>query len=79
MRVVGKILVAVEHAVRIKPGGEQPYAALKVVVDRNAHRGRVPVVAVFVGNRAAVSGTRHKPARLGGKRVGRLQCERSQR
>ena len=79
MRIVGKILVAVEHAVLVKPGREQTHAALKVVVDRNAHRGRVPVVAVFVGNRAAVSGTRHKPARLGGKRVGRLQRERSQR
>ena len=79
MRVVGKILVAVQHAVRIKPGREQTHAALKVVVDRNAHRGRVPVVAVLVGNGAAVSGTRHKPARLGGKRVGRLQRERSQR
>ena len=79
MRVVGKILVAVEHAVLVKPGREQPHAALKVVVDRNAHRGCVPVVAVLVGNGAAVSGTRHKPARLGGKRVGRLQRERSQR
>ena len=79
MWVIGKILVAVQHAIRVKPGGEQPHAAFKVVVDRNAHRGRVPVVAVFVGNRAAVSGTRHKPARLGGKRVGRLQRERSQR
>ena len=39
----------------------------------------MPVVAVLVGNRAAVSGTRHKPARLGGKRVGALQRERSQR
>ena len=79
MRVVGKILVAVEHAVLVKPGREQTHAALKVVVDRNAHRGCVPVVAVLVGNGAAVSGTRHKPARLGGKRVGRLQRERSQR
>ena len=79
MRVVGKILVAVEHAVLVKPGREQAYAAFKVVVDRNAHRGRVPVVAVLVGNGAAVSGTRHKPARLGRKRVGALQRERSQR
>ena len=79
MRVVGKILVAVQHAVCIKPGREQPHAALKVVVDRNAHRGRVPVVAVLVGNGAAVSRTRHKTARLGGKRVGRLQGERTQR
>ena len=79
MRVVGKILVAVQHAVCIKPGREQPHAALKVVVDRNAHCGRVPVVAVLVGNGASVSCTGHKPARLGGKRVGRLQRERSQR
>ena len=79
MRIIGKILVAVQYAVLVKPGREQAHAALKVVVDRNAHRGRVPVVAVFVGNRAAVSGTRHKPTRLGGKRVGRLQRERSQR
>ena len=79
MRIVGKILVAVEHAVFVKPGREQTHAALKVVVDRNAHRGCVPVAAVLVGNGAAVPGTRHKPARLGGKRVGRLQRERSQR
>ena len=79
MRVVGKILVAEQHAVLIKPGRKQPHATLKVVVDRNAHRGRVPVVAVFVGNRAAVACAGHKPARLGGKRVGRLQRERSQR
>ena len=79
MRIVGKILVAVQHAVLVKPGREQPHAALKVVVDRNAHRGRVPVVAVFVGNGAAVACAGHKPARLGGKRVGRLQRERSQR
>ena len=39
----------------------------------------MPVVAVLVGNGASVSGTGHKPARLGGKRVGRLQGERSQR
>ena len=79
MRIVGKILVAEQHAVLVKPGREQPHATLKVVVDRNAHRGCVPIVAVLVGNGAAVSGTRHKPARLGGKRVGRLQRERSQR
>ena len=79
MRVVGKILVAVQHAIRVKPGREQPHAALKVVVDRNAHRGCVPVVAVFVGNGAAVACAGHKSARLGGKRVGRLQCERPQR
>jgi len=79
VRVVGKILVAEQHAVFVKPGRKQPHATLKVVVDRNAHRGRVPVVAVLVGNRAAVACAGHKPARLGGKRVGRLQRERSQR
>ena len=79
VRVVGKILVAVQHAIRVKPGREQPHAAFKVVVDRNTHRGCVPVVAVFVGNGAAVACAGHKPARLGGKRVGRLQRERSQR
>ena len=79
MRVVGKILVAVQHAVRIKLGREQTHAALKVVVDRNAHRGGVPVVAVFIGNRAAVARAGHKAARHGGEGIGCLQREGPQR
>ena len=39
----------------------------------------MPVVAVFVGNGAAVACAGHKSARLGGKRIGCLQRERTQR
>ena len=62
MRIIGKILIAIQHSVPVKPRREQPHPALEVVVDRDAHGGGVPVVAVLVCDGAAVARTGHEAA-----------------
>ena len=77
--VIGKVLVAVKHAVLVEPGREQPHPALKVIVDGNAHGGGVPPVAVDVGNGAAVACTGDESTGLCGKRIGCLPHKGAQR
>ena len=79
MRVIGKVLVAVENPVFVEPGGEQPHPALKVIVDGNAHGRGVPPVAIAVGNGAAVACAGDESAGLCGKRVGCLPHKGPQR
>ena len=70
--VIGKVLVAVKHAVLVEPGREQPHPALKVIVDGNTHGGSVPPVAVGVGNGAAVACAGDESAGFCGKWIGCL-------
>ena len=77
--VIGKVLVAVKHAVLVEPGREQPHPALKVIVDGNAHGGSVPPVAVGVGNGTAVACTGNEATGLCGERIGCLPHKGAQR
>ena len=77
--VIGKVLVAVKHAVLVEPGRKQPHPALKVIVDGNAHGGSVPPVAVGVGNGTAVACASDESAGLCRERVGCLPHKGAQR
>ena len=77
--VIGKVLVAVKHAVLVEPGREQPHPALKVIVDGNTHGGGVPPVAIAVGNGTAVACASDKSAGLCRERVGCLPHKGAQR
>ena len=77
--VIGKVLVAVKHAVLVEPGRKQPHPALKVIVDGNAHGGSVPPVAVGVGNGTAVACTGNEATGLCGERIGCLPHKGAQR
>ena len=79
VRIIGKVLVAVENPVLVEPGREQPHPALKVIVDGNAHGRGVPPVAIAVGNGAAVACAGDESAGLCGKRVGCLPHKGTQR
>ena len=79
VRIISKILVAEEHPIPVKARREQPHPAFEVVVDRDAHGGGVPVVAIPVGDGAAVARAGHEAAGHRREGVGCLQDEGAQR
>ena len=77
--VIPEILVAIQCAILIKSCRPQSHPALEIMIHTDPHGGGVPVVAVLVGDGAAMARSGGKAARLGRKGIAGLPGEGTKR